>query len=50
MLAALTDGRRVSVINAPTGSGKTRVLAEAAKAWTAAGLGPAAWPKHAAER
>jgi conjugative relaxase-like TrwC/TraI family protein len=40
-LAALTDGRRVSVINAPAGSGKTRVLAEAAKAWAAAGLGPA---------
>jgi primosomal protein N' len=39
-LAALTDGRRVSVINAPAGSGKTRVLAEAARAWTAAGLGP----------
>jgi ATP-dependent exoDNAse (exonuclease V) beta subunit len=36
----LTDGRRVSVINAPAGSGKTRVLAEAARAWTAAGLGP----------
>ncbi|WP_187366516.1 MobF family relaxase [Trebonia kvetii] len=39
-LAALTDGRRVSVINAPAGSGKTRTLAEAARAWTAAGLGP----------
>ena len=39
-LAALTDGRRVSVINAPAGSGKTRVLAEAARAWAAAGLGP----------
>jgi conjugative relaxase-like TrwC/TraI family protein len=39
-LAALTDGRLVSVINAPAGSGKTRVLAEAARAWTAAGLGP----------
>ena len=36
----LTDGRRVSVINAPAGSGKTRTLAEAARAWTAAGLGP----------
>ena len=36
----LTDGRRVSVINAPAGSGKTRVLAEAARAWAAAGLGP----------
>ena len=39
-LSVLTDGKRVSVINAPAGSGKTRVLAEAARAWTAAGLGP----------
>ena len=39
-LSVLTDGRRVSVINAPAGSGKTRVLAEAARAWTDAGLGP----------
>jgi ATP-dependent exoDNAse (exonuclease V) alpha subunit len=39
-LSVLTDGRRVSVINAPAGSGKTRVLAEAARAWAAAGLGP----------
>ena len=39
-LAALTDGRLVSVINAPAGSGKTRVLAEAARIWAAAGLGP----------
>jgi ATP-dependent exoDNAse (exonuclease V) alpha subunit len=38
-LSVLTDGRRVSVINAPAGSGKTRVLAEAGKAWAAAGLG-----------
>jgi hypothetical protein len=38
-LSVLTDGRRVSVINAPAGSGKTRVLAEAGRAWTAAGLG-----------
>ena len=38
-LSVLTDGRRVSVINAPPGSGKTRVLAEAGHAWTAAGLG-----------
>ncbi len=30
----------MSVINAPAGSGKTRVLAEAARAWTQAGLGP----------
>jgi conjugative relaxase-like TrwC/TraI family protein len=39
-LSVLTDGRRASVINAPAGSGKTRVLAEVAKAWKAAGLGP----------
>ena len=39
-LSALTDGRRVSVINAPAGSGKTRVFAEIGRAWTAAGLGP----------
>jgi hypothetical protein len=39
-LAALSDGRLVSVINAPTGSGKTRVLAEAARIWAEAGLGP----------
>ena len=39
-LSVLTDGKRVSVINAPAGSGKTRVLAEAARAWAAAGLGP----------
>ena len=39
-LSVLTDGQRVSVINAPAGSGKTRVLAEAARAWAAAGLGP----------
>jgi ATP-dependent exoDNAse (exonuclease V) alpha subunit len=38
--SALTDGRRVSVINAPAGSGKTRTLAEIARAWTGAGLGP----------
>src|SRR6266851_4261601 len=38
-LAVLTDGRRVSVINAPAGSGKTWVLAAAGQAWTAAGLG-----------
>ena len=37
--SALTDGKRASVINAPAGSGKTRVLAEAARAWAAAGLG-----------
>ena len=39
-LAALTDGRLVSVLNAPAGSGKTRVLAEAARIWAGAGLGP----------
>jgi hypothetical protein len=39
-LSVLTYGQRVSVINAPPWSGKTRVLAEAARAWTAAGLGP----------
>jgi conjugative relaxase-like TrwC/TraI family protein len=39
-VSVLTDGRRVSVINAPAGSGKTRVLAEIATAWAAAGLGP----------
>ena len=39
-LAALTDGRLVSVLNAPAGAGKTRVLAEAARIWAEAGLGP----------
>ena len=39
-LAALGDGRLVSVLNAPAGSGKTRVLAEAARIWAEAGLGP----------
>ena len=39
-LSVLTDGKLVSVINAPAGSGKTRVLAEAARIWTEAGLGP----------
>ena len=39
-LAALADGRLVSVINAPAGSGKTRVLSEAARIWAEAGLGP----------
>jgi hypothetical protein len=38
-LAVLTDPRRVSVINAPAGAGKTWVLAAAGRAWTAAGLG-----------
>ena len=38
--SVLTDGTRVSVINAPAGSGKTRVLTETGRAWAAAGLGP----------
>ena len=38
-LVVLTDGRRVSVINAPAGSGKTWELAAAGQAWAAAGLG-----------
>jgi AAA domain/TrwC relaxase len=38
-LSVLTDGKRVSVINAPAGSGKTWVLAAAGQAWVAAGLG-----------
>jgi conjugative relaxase-like TrwC/TraI family protein len=38
-LAVLTDGRRVSVINAPAGSGKTWVLAAAGRAWAGARLG-----------
>ena len=37
MLSVLTDGKRVSVINAPAGSGKTRVMTEAARIWAAAG-------------
>jgi AAA domain len=41
-LSLLADGKRVSVLNAPAGSGKTRVLAEAARAWAAAGMGPVA--------
>jgi hypothetical protein len=39
-LSVLTDGKRVSVIDAPAGSGKTRVATELGRAWTAAGLGP----------
>ena len=39
-LSVLTDGTRVSVINAPAGSGKTRVLTETGRAWATAGLGP----------
>ena len=38
-LSVLTDGRRVSVINAPAGSGKTWVLTAAGRAWATAGLG-----------
>ena len=38
-LAVLTDGRRISAIDAPAGSGKTWVLAAAGRAWAAAGLG-----------
>jgi conjugative relaxase-like TrwC/TraI family protein len=38
-LSVLTDGGRVSVINAPAGSGKTWVLAAAGKGWASAGLG-----------
>jgi ATP-dependent exoDNAse (exonuclease V) alpha subunit len=38
-LSVLTDGRRVSIINAPAGSGKTWVLAAAGQVWAAAGLG-----------
>jgi hypothetical protein len=38
-LSVLTDGRRVSVIDAPAGSGKTWVLTAAGQAWAAAGLG-----------
>ena len=37
VLSVLTDGKRVSVINAPAGSGKTRVVTEAARVWAAAG-------------
>jgi conjugative relaxase-like TrwC/TraI family protein len=39
-LAVLAGGRRVSVINAPAGAGKTRVLAAIGEAWRQAGLGP----------
>jgi hypothetical protein len=39
-LSVLTDGARVSVINAPAGSGKTRVLTDTSRAWAAAELGP----------
>ena len=39
-LSVLTDGQRVSVINAPAGAGKTRVLTDTGRAWADAGLGP----------
>ena len=39
-LAVLADGRLVSVLNAPAGAGKTRVLVEAERIWVGAGLGP----------
>jgi hypothetical protein len=39
LFSVLTDGRRVSVVNAPAGSGKTHVLTEAGRMWAAAGLG-----------
>jgi conjugative relaxase-like TrwC/TraI family protein len=38
-LSVLADGQRVSVINAPAGSGKTWVLAAVGQAWAEAGLG-----------
>jgi hypothetical protein len=37
---ALTSDRLVEILVGPAGSGKTRALAEAARAWTSAGLGP----------
>ncbi len=40
VLSVITDGKRVFVINAPAGSGKTRVMTEAARVWAAAGRGP----------
>jgi hypothetical protein len=39
VFSVLTDGRRVSVVNAPAGSGKTVVLAESGRCWTGEGLG-----------
>jgi hypothetical protein len=36
----LTSGRAVEVIVGPAGTGKTRSLAEAARAWLRAGMGP----------
>jgi hypothetical protein len=40
VLSVLTDGNRVSIINAPAGSGKTRVMTEAARVWSESGCGP----------
>jgi len=37
--SVLTDGRRVSVIDAPAGSGKTWVLTAAGRAWASARMG-----------
>ena len=37
---ALTSARTVEVIAGPAGSGKTRTLAEASRAWRDAGMGP----------
>ena len=39
LYCALTSGRTAVVLTGPAGSGKTRVLAEAARAWTQAGRG-----------
>ena len=38
-MSVLTDGKRVSVINAPAGAGKTWVLVALGRAWEQAGLG-----------
>src|SRR5439155_1149466 len=38
-MSVLSDGRRVSVISAPAGSGKTWVLGALGRAWHEAGLG-----------
>jgi hypothetical protein len=43
-LAAVTDAKLVSVINAPAGSGKARMLAEAGRIWAVAGPGPVIGP------
>jgi hypothetical protein len=39
LFSMLTDGQRVSVLDAPAGSGKTRVLAAGGRAWAGAGIG-----------